>query len=108
MGKERKRDLTEAEKHLIEGYFNEKLTPVELKQFQELMKDASFADWVDKYRQAALMIDSLAEQELLKDLEMDIEQIDEVEILKAFSEYPLLLKRIQQMLRKKDDEDSKS
>lgn len=108
MGKERKRDLTEKEQLLIENYFNDKLNPAELKEFENKMKDPWFVEWVDKYRQAALWIDSIAEQELLKDLNMDIEELDPEEISKAFGEYPILLKKIQQLLNNKDqDNDQK-
>ncbi|OJJ16426.1 hypothetical protein BKI52_34635 [marine bacterium AO1-C] len=108
MGKERKRDLSKEEQLLIEDFFNDKLNPQEVQEFEEKMKEPWFAEWVDKYRQAALWIDSLAEAELLKDLNMDIEAFDEEEIKKAFGEYPLLLKKIQQLMKQKgEDNDEK-
>jgi len=103
MGKEQKRDLTEIEKYLIEDYFNDKLTPAGLQKFQELMKSEQFADWVDKYRQATLWLDSIAEQELIKDLEFDSQSLNENEIQKAFANYPLLMKKFRQMKTRKKE-----
>lgn len=100
MGKGRKRNITEYEKELIEGYFNDTLNPEELNTFVKLSdNDTDFAQMVNQYRQLALYIDSIAEQELLKDLDIDIQQLGEDQTLRGlFEQYPQLQRKYNSIL----------
>lgn len=100
MGMERYRTITERHKQLIEGYFNGNLNQSELNEFTNLLKtNNEFATATEHYREAALFIDSIEEQKLLKDLEMDIQNLSiSDDIKKIFESYPNLQLRISQIL----------
>lgn len=109
MGTERKRFITEKEKQLIEGYFNDTLGKQETNQFTELLsQDKNFVLAVEQYREMALHIDSIAEQQLLQGLEMDITQLENNEDMKNLLEnYPGLHKRVEKLLNRGSKDNKK-
>ena len=105
MGMERYRTITERHKQLIEGYFSDNLNQSELNEFTKLLKtNSEFATATEHYREAALFIDSIEEQKLLKDLEMDIRSLSmNDDIKKIFENYPNLHARISKILGTDED-----
>lgn len=102
---ERYRTITERHKQLIEGYFSDNLNQSELNEFTKLLKtNTEFATATEHYREAALFIDGIEEQKLLKDLEMDIQNLSmSDDIKKIFESYPNLQLRISKLLENNGD-----